>query len=99
MGVSGFGPAPQSNLGEFERRFREGVQRTGANDAPSNLPRTAESSSRLPHPALSRRAPNTLECARTGKESTEPLDVRSSPQLRLTPGDGTSIVDAEDPRA
>ena len=99
MGVSGFGPAPQINPGEFERRLQEGVQRTSANDAPSKLPRIAESSSRLPHPAVSRRAPNTLERARTGKESTEPLDVRSSPQLQLPPGDGTSIVDAEDPRA
>ena len=98
MGVSGFGPAPQINPGEFERRLREGVHRTGPNDAPSNLPRTTESSSPLPHPALSRRAPNTLERARTGKESTEPLDVRSPPQLHLPPGNGTSIVDAEDPR-
>ena len=99
MGVSGFGPAPQINPGEFERRLREGVHRTGPNDAPSNLPRTTESSSPLPHPALSRHAPNTLERARTGKESTEPPDVRSSPQLHLPPGNGTSIVDAEDPRA
>ena len=98
MGVSGFGPAPQINPGEFERRLREGVHRTGPNDAPSNLPRTTESSSRLPHPALSRRAPNTLERARTRKESTEPLDVRSPPQLHVPPGNGTSIVDAEDPR-
>ena len=98
MGVSGFGPAPQINLGEFERRLREGVHRTGPNDAPSKLPRIAESSSRLPHPALSRRAPNTLERARTRKESTEPLDVRSPPQLHVPPGNGTSIVDAEDPR-
>ena len=76
MGVSGFGPAPQINPGEFERRLREGVHRTGPNDAPSNLPRTTESSSPLPHPALSRRAPNALERARTRKESTEPLDER-----------------------
>jgi hypothetical protein len=92
MGVSGFGPTPQTNLSEFERRLREGVQRTGPNDAPSKLPRMAESSSRIPHPALSRGAPNTLEGARTGKESTER-------QLYLTPGNGTSIVDAEEPRA
>ena len=98
MGVSGFGPAPQINLDEFERRLREGVHRTGPNDAPSKLPRTTESSSRLPHPALSRRAPNTLERARTRKESTEPLDVRSPPQLHVPPGNRTSIVDAEDPR-
>jgi hypothetical protein len=98
MGVSGFGPAPQINPGEFERRLREGVHRTGPNDAPSNLPRTTESSSPLPHPALSRRAPNALERARTRKESTEPLDVRSPPQLHVPPGNGTSIVDAEDPR-
>ena len=97
MGVSGFGPAPQINPGEFERRLREGVHRTGPNDAPS-LPRTTEPSSGLPHPALSRRAPNTLERARTRKESTEPLDVRSPPQLHVPPGNGTSIVDAEDPR-
>ena len=83
MGVSGFGPAPQINPGEFERHLREGVQRTGPNDAPSNLPRTTESSSPLPHPALSRRAPNALERARTRKESTEPLDVRSPPQLHV----------------
>jgi hypothetical protein len=98
MGVSGFGPAPQINPGEFERRLREGVHRTGPNDAPSNLPRTTESSSPLPHPALSRRAPNALERARTRKESTEPLDLRSPPQLHVSPGNGTSIVDAEDPR-
>ena len=99
MGVSGFGPAPQINPGEFERRLREGVHRTGPNDAPSNLPRTTESSSPPPHPALSRRAPNALERARTRKESTEPLDVRSPPELHvLRPGNGTSIVDAEDPR-
>src|ERR1700722_5541870 len=95
MGVSGFGPAPQINPGEFERRLRDGVHGTGPNDAPSNLPRTTESSSLLPHPALSRRAPNALERARTREE---PLDVRSSPQLQLPPGNGTSIVDAEDPR-
>jgi SPOR domain len=98
MGVSGFGPAPQINPGEFERRLREGVHRTGSNDAPSNLPRATESSSTLPHPALSQRAPNALERARTRKESTEPLEVRSSPQLHLPPGNETSIVDAEDPR-
>jgi hypothetical protein len=98
MGVSGFGPAPQINPGEFERRLRGGVDRTGPNDAPSNLPRTTESSSPLPHPALSRRAPKALERARTRKESTEPLDVRSPPQLHVPPGNGTSIVDTEDPR-
>jgi hypothetical protein len=98
MGVSGFGPAPQINPGEFERRLRESVHRTGPNDAPSNLPRTTESSSPLPHPALSRHAPNALERARTRKESTEPLDVRSPPQLHVPPRNGTSIVDAEDPR-
>jgi hypothetical protein len=98
MGVSGFGPAPQINPGEFERRLREGVHRTGLNDVLSNLPRTTESSSGIPHPALSWRAPNTLERARIGKESTEPLDVRSPPQLHVPPGNGTSTVDAEDPR-
>ena len=72
---------------------------TGPNDAPSNLPRTTESLSRLPHPALSRRAPNTLERARTREESTEPLDVRSPPQLDVPPCNGTSIVDTEDQRA
>ena len=97
MGVSGFGPAP-INPDEFERRLREGVHRAGPNDAPSKLPRTTESSSPLPHPALSLRAPNTLERARTGKESTEPLDVRSPPELHVPPGNGTSIVDGEDPR-
>ena|SRR5271166_1787797 len=97
MGVSGFGPALHINLDEFERRLREGVQRTGTN-APSKLPRISDSSSRLPHPALSGRAPNTLERART-KQSTEPFDVRPSPQSHLTPGHGTSIADAEDPRA
>ena len=55
--------------------------------APSRPPCLSESSSRL------------SQCARnTGKESIEPL-VRSSPQLRLDPGDGTSIVDTDDPRA
>jgi hypothetical protein len=98
MGVSGFGPAPQISPGEFERRLREGVHGTGPNDGPSNLPRTTESSSPLPHLALSRRAPNALERARTRKESTEPLDVRSPPQLHVPPGSGASIVDAEDPR-
>ena len=88
----------KSNPGEFERRLSKGVHRTGPNDAPSNLPRTTESSSPLPHPALSRRAPNALERARIRKESTEPLDVRSPPQLHVPPGNGTSIVDAEDPR-
>ena len=48
---------------------------------------------------LPRRAPITLERAPTGKESTEPLDVRSSPQLHLPPGNRTSTVDAEDPPA
>jgi hypothetical protein len=95
MGVPGLGPAPHINLDEFGRRLREGVQSTGPNDAPSKLPRIIESSS--PDPALSRYAPNTLERARTGKESTEPLDVRSLPQLHLTPE--TSIAGAEDPRA
>jgi SPOR domain len=98
MGVSGFGPAPQINPGEFERRLREGVHRTGLNDAPSNLPRTTESSSRLPHPALSWRAPNTMERARIGKESTKLLNVRSPPQLHVPPSNGASTVDAEDPR-
>ena len=97
-GVSGFGPAPQINPGEFERRLREGVHRTGLNDAPSNLPRATESSSRLPHPALSWGAPNTLERARIGKESTKPLDVRSPAQLHVPLGNGASTVDAEDPR-
>jgi len=56
--------------------------------APSRPPCLSESSSRL------------SQCARnTGKESIEPLDVRSSPQLRLDPGDGSSIVDTDDPRA
>ena len=76
MGVSGFGPAPQINLHEFERRLREGEHRTDPNDAPSKLPRTAGSR----------------------KEPTEPLDVRSLPQLHLPLGNGISIVDAEDPR-
>ena len=74
------------------------MHRTGPNDAPFNLPRTTESSSPLPHPALSRHGPNALERARTLEESTEPLDVRSPPQLHVPPGNGTSIVDAEDPR-
>jgi hypothetical protein len=52
----------------------------------------------LPHPALSRRAPNALERARTREESAEPLDLRSPPQLHVPPGNVTSIVDAEDPR-
>jgi cell division septation protein DedD len=51
---------------------------------PSRLPRISESS---------QCAPNALERAGTGKESIEPLDVRSSP------GDETSIVNAKDPRA
>jgi hypothetical protein len=68
MGVSGFAPAPQINLDEFERRSREGRQRTGSNDAAS-------------------------------KGQTKPLEVRSSPPSHLTPGDETSNVDIEDPRA
>src|SRR5580692_5108138 len=98
MGVSGFGPAPHINLDEFERRLREGGQRTGSNDAPSKLPRITETSSGFPQPA-SRCASNTVERARTAKESTDPLDVRSSPQLHVTPGNGTSMVDSQDSRA
>jgi hypothetical protein len=98
MGVSGFGPAPHINLDEFERRLREGGQRTGSNDAPSKLPRITETSSGFPQPA-SRCASNTVERARTAKESTEPLDVRSSPQLHVTPGNRTSMVDSQDSRA
>jgi hypothetical protein len=94
MGVSGFGPAPRINVDEFERCFREGVQGTSPNNAPSKLPRLTQSS-RLPHSALSRRAPKTLDRARIG----EPLDVRSSPQSHLTHVDETSIVNAEDQRA
>ena len=97
MGVSGFGPAPHNNLDKSERRFREGAQRTAPNDAPSELPRIAESSARLPRMAL--------EHAGIGKEAAEPFDVRSSPQLHPTversvihgvvgePVDGTSNVE------
>jgi SPOR domain len=49
--------------------------------------------SRLSHVSESQCAPNT------DKESIEPLDVRSSPQSHLKLGDGTSIVDSDDPRA
>jgi hypothetical protein len=98
MAATGFPPAPYVNLDEFERRLREGGQRTGSNDAPSELPRKTETSSALPQPA-SRWASNTVERARTAKESPEPLDVRSSPHLRVTPGNGTSRMDSEDSRA
>jgi hypothetical protein len=99
MGVSGFEPVPYFNLDEFKRRLRKIVWRTGPNDAPSGLPCITESSTRLPHPALSRSPPNTLRHAGIGKESAEPLEVQPSPQSRLTHNDGTSIVDADDPRA
>jgi len=96
MGASGFGSAPHFNLDEFQRRLREVVQRTAPNGAPSKLPRLTESSVPLLHPALSKRIANTLE---RGKKSTEPLDVRPSPQSHQTHGAGTSLVDADDPRA
>jgi hypothetical protein len=71
---------------EFARRLR----------APSRLPRISESSSRLSECAPN--TPNTPERGGTGKESIEPLDLRSPPQLHLKPGGGASIVDADDPR-
>ena len=37
MGASGFGPAPHINLDKSERSLREGVRRTGPDDAPSKL--------------------------------------------------------------
>ena len=95
MGASGFGSAPHFNLDEFQRRLREVVQRTAPNGA-SKLPRLAESSIPLPHPALSKRIANTLE---RGKKSTEPLDVRPSPQSHQTDDAGTPIFDVDDPRA
>jgi hypothetical protein len=83
MSIRAFGPASHINVDEFARRLR----------APSRLPRISESSSRL-----SECAPNTPERGGTGKESIEPLDLRSPPQLHLKPGGGASIVDADDPR-
>ena len=76
MGVSGFGPAPHSNLDQSERRYREGAQRTAPNDAPSETPRIEESSARLPRVAL--------EHANMGKEAAQSFDARSSPQLQPT---------------
>jgi hypothetical protein len=96
MGASGFGSAPHFNLDEFQRRLREVVQRTAPNGAPSKLPRLTESSVPLLHPALSKRIANTLE---RGKKSTEPLDVRPSPQSHQTDDAGTPIFDVDDPRA
>ena len=83
MSVRAFGPAPHINVDEIARRLR----------APSSLPRISESSSRL-----SECAPNTPERGGTGKESIEPPDLRSPPQLHLKPGGGASIVDADDSR-
>jgi hypothetical protein len=96
MGASGFGSAPHFNLDEFQRRLREVVQKTAPNGAPSKLPRLTESSIPLSHPALSKGIANTLE---RGKKSTEPLDVRPSTQSHQTHDTGTSVVDADDPRA
>jgi hypothetical protein len=62
MDVTGFGLAPRANVDEFARHLH----------APSRLRHISESSSRL-----SQYAPSTLERASTGKESIEPLDVRS----------------------
>jgi hypothetical protein len=83
MGVPAFGPAPHINVDEYARGLR----------APSRLPRMSDSSSRL-----SQCVPNTQERDGTGKESIEPLDLRSPRQLPLKPGDGASIVDIDDPR-
>ena len=95
MGVSGFGPAPHRNLDKSERPFCKGAHRTGSKDAPSELPRTAESSTRLPR----------MASARAGKEAAGPFDVGSSPQLHSTvdggvihgvvgePVDGTANVE------
>jgi SPOR domain len=69
MRDSGLGPAPQTNLDEFERRSRE---------------------------ALSPCAPTTPGRARAGGGFAGPLDVGSSQQSHLTPGDETSIVGAEE---
>jgi hypothetical protein len=97
MGVSRFGPALHFNLNEFQRRLGEVAHGTSPNDAPSKLPR--KTSTRLPHPALSRCAANTLEGASTGEEATKPLDVQPSPQSHLTHDAGTSIFDLDDSRA
>ena len=48
-------------------------------------------SRQLPHATRSSRA--------TGRERAEPLDVRPSPQARLTHCDETSIADTEDSHA
>jgi len=96
MGVSRFGPALHFNLNEFQRRLGEVAYGTSPNDAPSKLPR--KTLTRLPHPALSRCAANTLEGASTGEEATKPLDVQPS-QSHLTHDAGTSIFDLDDSRA
>ena len=99
MGFSQFGPGSHIDLDEFERRLRESGQRAGPSDVPSKLADIAKSSTQLPHPLPSRCAPNTRERVSTVTNSTEPIDVRTPPQLHLTPGNETSIFDAEDPRA
>ena len=53
--------------------------------------REAAPSTQLPHATRSSRA--------TGRERAEPLDVRPSPQARLTHCDETSIADTEDSHA
>ena len=98
MGVPRIRPAPQINPEEFERRLREGVQRTSPNDPLSKLARKTDSS-RLPPPGPSRFVPNVTGHTRSYAESSELFDFGDVRESDETHDDETSIVDAQDPRA
>ena len=98
MGVPRIRPAPQVNPEEFERRLREGVQRTSPNDPLSKLaPKT--NSTRLPPPGPSRCDPNVTGHTRSYAESSQLFDFGDVRPSDETHDDETSIVDAQDPRA
>jgi SPOR domain len=98
MGVPRIRPAPQVNPEEFERRLREGVQRTSPNDPLSKLaPKT--DSSRLPPPGPSRCVPTVTGHTRSYAESSQLFDFGDVRPSDETHDDETSIVDAQDPRA
>ena len=98
MGVPRIRPDQQVNPEEFERRLREGVQRTSPNDPLSKLaPKT--DSSRLPPLGPSRCDPNVTGHTRSYAELSQLFDFGDVRPSDETHDDETSIVDAQDPRA
>ena len=98
MGVPRIRPDQQVNPEEFERRLREGVQRTSPNDPLSKLaPKT--DLSRLPPPGPSRCDPNVTGHTRSYAELSQLFDFGDVRPSDETHDDETSIVDAQDPRA